>query len=80
MNKFLNLALWNANGLPQHTEELKMFISIPDTDVMLISEMHITRKTYLKISKYTVYHTNHPAGTAQGRTAILIKVPSSTIN
>jgi hypothetical protein len=27
MAKFLQFALWNANGLPQHTEELKKFIS-----------------------------------------------------
>jgi hypothetical protein len=28
MAKFLQLALWNANGLIQHTEELKTFTSI----------------------------------------------------
>jgi hypothetical protein len=28
MAKFLKLALWNANGLTQHTEELKTFTSI----------------------------------------------------
>jgi hypothetical protein len=27
MAKFLQFALWNANGLTQHTEELKTFIS-----------------------------------------------------
>jgi hypothetical protein len=38
--------------------------SIHNTDVMLISEMHFTEKSYLKRPNYTVYHTNHPAGTA----------------
>jgi hypothetical protein len=28
MAKFLQLTLWNANNLTQHTEELKTFISI----------------------------------------------------
>jgi hypothetical protein len=28
MAKILQLALWNANGLTQHIEELKTFISI----------------------------------------------------
>jgi hypothetical protein len=28
MAKFLQLSLWNANGLTQHVEELKTFISI----------------------------------------------------
>jgi hypothetical protein len=31
---------------------------------MLISEMNFTAKCYLKLSNYTVYHTNHPAGSA----------------
>jgi hypothetical protein len=56
--------LWNASSLTQHTEELKTFISIHNTDVMLISEMHFTEKSYQKLPKYTVYHTIHPAGTA----------------
>jgi hypothetical protein len=40
MTKFLQLALWNANGLTQHTQELKMLISHHSIDVMLISETH----------------------------------------
>jgi hypothetical protein len=41
---------------------------------MLISEIHFTeKKNYLKLSNYSVCHTNHPAGTASGRTAIIIK-------
>jgi exonuclease III len=44
MAKFLQLALWNANGLTQLTEELKTFISIHNVDVMLISETHFTEK------------------------------------
>jgi exonuclease III len=73
MAKFLQLALWNANGLTQHIEELKMFICNHNTDVMLFSETHFTDKGYLKLPKYTVYHTNHPAATARGGTAIIIK-------
>jgi hypothetical protein len=73
MAKFLQLALWNTNGLTQHIEGLKTFTSIHNIDVMLISETHFTEKSYLKLSNYTVYHTNHPAGTARGGTAIIIK-------
>jgi hypothetical protein len=53
--------------------KLKMFISHHNIDVMLISETHFTVKSYLKFPKYTVYHTNHPAGTAHGGTTIIIK-------
>jgi exonuclease III len=73
MAKFLQLALWNANGLKQHAEELKTFISIHNIDVMLISETHFTEKIYLKHPNYAVYHTNHPAGTALSESAIIIK-------
>jgi exonuclease III len=44
MAKLIQLTLWNANGLTQHTEEMKTFISIHNIDVMLISETHFTDK------------------------------------
>jgi hypothetical protein len=40
MATFLQLALWNANGLHQHAEELKTFLSVRNIDIMLISETH----------------------------------------
>jgi endonuclease/exonuclease/phosphatase (EEP) superfamily protein YafD len=69
----LQLVLWNANGLSQHSDELKAFLTSRKIDIMLITETHFTQKSYLRISQYTVYHTNHPAGTARGGTAIIIK-------
>jgi hypothetical protein len=73
MAKFLQPTLWNGNGLTQHTEELKTFISIHNIDIMLMSEMHFTEKCYLKVPNYAVYHTNYPAGTA----IIIKQIPSS---
>jgi exonuclease III len=73
MAPFLQLALWNANGLHQHAEELKTFLSLRNIDIMLISETHFTDKTYPQLPNYTVYHSNHPAGTARGGSAIIIK-------
>jgi hypothetical protein len=65
MTKFLHLTLWNANGpTTAYGRTKNVFNSIQDIDVMLISEMHFYEKSYLKIPKHTVYHTNHPAGTA----------------
>jgi hypothetical protein len=60
----LHLTLWNANGLTQHAEELRTFISDHNIDVMLISETHFTNNHYFKLPFYSVYHTNHPAGSA----------------
>jgi exonuclease III len=73
MDNPLRLALWNTNGLTQHAEELRTFISYHNIDVMLISETHFTEKSYFKLPFYTVYHTNYPAGTARGGSAIIIK-------
>lgn len=73
MAKFLKLAIWNANGLPRHVLELKAFIINNDIDIMLISETHFTKRSYIKIPNYMIYSTNHPDGTAHGGTAIIIK-------
>jgi hypothetical protein len=67
--QFLELALWIVNGLSQHMEEMKTF----NIDIMLISQKHFNEKSYLKLPNYTAYHTNHPAGTARGGAAIIIK-------
>jgi hypothetical protein len=40
MAKFLELAVWNANDLIKHRDELKMFLYTHDINVMLISETH----------------------------------------
>jgi exonuclease III len=56
MAKFLQLVVWNANGLSHHKEELKMFLSIYDIDVMLISETHFTEKNFIRILHYIVSH------------------------
>ena len=77
MAKSLRLAVWNANGIINHKEELQFFLQDQLIDVMLISESHLTDKSYLKIPGYKFYHANHPDNTAHAGSAILIK---STIN
>lgn len=67
------IVLWNANGLQQHAHELKAFIAANNVDIMLISETHFTNKNYVHIPNYKLYITNHPAGTARGGTAVIIK-------
>jgi hypothetical protein len=65
MAPFLQLALWNANGLPTRRITENTSFSTKH-DLMLISETHFTDKSYLRLPNYTVYHSNHPAGTARG--------------
>jgi hypothetical protein len=56
--KFLQLASWNANGLSQHTEELKTFISVHNIDVMLISKTHFTETSQLCSPSYEPFSRN----------------------
>lgn len=73
MTTHLKLAVWNANGLAQHTEEVKTFLKNQEIDIMLISETHFTKKSYVKIHNYSIYDTQHPDGNAHGGTAIIIR-------
>ena len=73
------LAFWNANGLQQHLLELKSFIADKNLDIVLISETHFTEKSYVRILHYKIYHTNHPAGTARGGSAIIVRESISHI-
>ena len=40
---------------------------------MLISESHLTNKSYFKIPGYEVYDTKSPDGTAHGGSLIIVK-------
>lgn len=73
MAAFLRLALWNADGLQQHKQEITTFLNVNKIDIMLISEAHFTTRSYLKIPEYVIYHTQYPDGTAHGGTAIIVK-------
>lgn len=73
MPNILKAALWNANGLVQHSQEVKTFLTIHDIDIMLISEAHLKSDTYLKIPRYSIYATPHPDGTAHAGTAVIVK-------
>lgn len=73
MCRILKLALWNANGLGKHCQEVKTFLKNHKLDIMLISETHFTTWTYFKIPGYDTYNTKHPDGTAHGGTAIIIR-------
>lgn len=67
------IALWNANGLCQHDEEIKVFIKEHKIDLLLISETHFTNRSFIRIPGYQIYDTPHPDGTAHGGTAVIIR-------
>ncbi|VVC27523.1 Pre-C2HC domain,Endonuclease/exonuclease/phosphatase,Zinc finger [Cinara cedri] len=73
MNHTLRIIAWNANGLVQRRQELEDLLYSENIDIALISEIHFTTWTYLKIRNYRIYTTIHPSGKARGGTAVIIK-------
>ena len=71
--KILRIAHWNANGLQNHREEVKLFLYHNKIDILLVSETHFTAKTHFSIPGYSLSHTNHPDDRAHGGTAILVR-------
>jgi exonuclease III len=71
--RIIRIAEWNANGLLNHKLELMQVLQDNKIDVLLVPETHFTNGTVLKIPNYSIYHCNHPDGTAHGGAAILIR-------
>lgn len=69
----IKIALWNANGILNHTNEIELFIRMNKIDIMLISETHATDRTYLNIIGFKCIFANHPSNKAFGGAAIIIK-------
>jgi exonuclease III len=69
----LRIAQWNANGLQQHKEKVKLFLKQNLIDILLVNETHFISKNYFSIPGYDLCYTCHPDGTAHGGTAITIK-------
>lgn len=72
MDQF-KIATWNSNGLTQRRQEVEVFLTTNQIDILLISEAHFTDRTYFKIPGFRIYDTKHPNGNARGGTAILIR-------
>jgi exonuclease III len=70
MAKFLRIALWNANGLLHHKDEVTLFLKEQHIDILLISESNYTAESYFKIPNFRTYSTTHPDGIAHGGTVI----------
>ena len=69
----LRIAIWNANGLSNHKNEIEIFLKTNFIDIFLISESHFTSKSYFKISNYDLVTANHPSNKAHAGAAVLVK-------
>lgn len=73
----LRIAIWNANGLSNHTQEIELFLKTYFIDILLVSETHFTSRTFFKIRGFDLIIANQPHDNAHAGSAILIK---SSIN
>lgn len=73
MSKSLKVAVWNANGLSQHRLEVESFLNSKNIDIMLVSETHFTKKSFINFRNYNIYHTVHPENKAHGGVCVIIK-------
>ena len=69
----LRIMEWNANGLLQHQHELQVILCSENIDICLISETHLTKESFIRFKNYSTYHSIHPANTARGGSAVIIK-------
>ncbi|XP_070064793.1 RNA-directed DNA polymerase from mobile element jockey [Drosophila virilis] len=69
----LRLGSWNARGILQNANELKLFLKKHDVDIMLISETHLHTNLYLTMEGYVCYRADHPTGRARGGAVVLAK-------
>ena len=59
----LRLATWNINGLSPNKAELETLMAVHKLDIVVISEVHCTDKSNVKIKGLQTYTTNHPNDT-----------------
>lgn len=69
----LRFALWNANGITQHINELEAFIKHNQLDMVLVSETHFSSRSHFEINGFDVITCNRPDDAARGGSAIIIK-------
>lgn len=69
----LHIMEWNANGLLKHQQELQAILNKENIDICLISETHFTKESFIRFKNYSTYHSIHPANTARGGSAVIIK-------
>ena len=69
----LRLAIWNANGLTNKLNEIEFFMKTKHIDIFLISETHLTSRSYVKISGYDFVYTNHPDNKAHAGAGLFIR-------
>lgn len=67
----LRILNWNANGILDRKDQLQLTMTEQKIDICFISETHLTKHSYLKMTGYNVHHIYHPDNQAHGGSAII---------
>lgn len=67
-----HILTWNANGILSRTAKLTQFLHFEDISIAMISETHLTDRSYTKIRGYNLYTCNHPNGVSNRGSAVYI--------
>ena len=51
------LAVWNADGVVQHFQEIKAFIQEKNIDIMLMPAKNLTDKNFVNVPNFYIYGT-----------------------
>lgn len=73
MPQTLSLGLWNARGISGHVEELKLFLTEHNIDIMLITESWLQENIQIYFPGYNIHKADHPSNRLRGGAAILVK-------
>jgi exonuclease III len=62
----LTILQWNSNGLNPRRDELDLLLQDRRIDIALITETHLTDKSFFKIRDYMTYRTDSPDNRSHG--------------
>lgn len=69
----LVIAEWNANGITNHVNELEIFLKNNCIDILLVSETHLTSKSFVRLRGYDIIPANQPDNRAHAGAAVVIR-------
>lgn len=67
------IVIWNANGLCKSKPEVEHYIKTNQVDVMLVSETHLTTRSYFNIPGYEIINAFHPGNRMRAGASVIVK-------
>nr|P21329.1 RecName: Full=RNA-directed DNA polymerase from mobile element jockey; AltName: Full=Reverse transcriptase [Drosophila funebris]AAA28649.1 ORF2; putative [Drosophila funebris] len=69
----IKIGLWMHRGLTRGSEELRLFLSVHNIDVMLVTESHMREGQRIFLPGYSTYHVFHPSGNSRGGASVIVR-------